>query len=176
MRSFMRLRQRMNVLFPHPDGPMSAVISFAAMSSVTPSSARFFAVGDRRARARRRRSRALPRGPATDRARSRRGPVVGTRPRRPQGWSSSPRRSSSDGIPSCAYPVRHRLPTLLVVVPQQDRGHVGEEGDDEQHHHRGGGQTHPELVLRFTDPLVDDLRERGVGGVELLEEVRSFRS
>ena len=25
MRSFMRFRQRMNVLFPHPDGPMIAV-------------------------------------------------------------------------------------------------------------------------------------------------------
>jgi hypothetical protein len=29
MRSFIRLRQRRNVLFPHPDGPMNAVISRA---------------------------------------------------------------------------------------------------------------------------------------------------
>ena len=39
MRSFMRLRQRRNVDLPQPDGPMSAVISFRRMSSVTPWSA-----------------------------------------------------------------------------------------------------------------------------------------
>jgi hypothetical protein len=29
MMSFIRLRVRRNVLFPHPDGPMNAVTSFA---------------------------------------------------------------------------------------------------------------------------------------------------
>ncbi len=28
MRSFMRLKQRMNVLLPHPEGPMNAVTWF----------------------------------------------------------------------------------------------------------------------------------------------------
>jgi hypothetical protein len=28
MRSFMRLKQRMKVLLPHPDGPMKAVTKF----------------------------------------------------------------------------------------------------------------------------------------------------
>ena len=39
MRSFIRFRQRMNVLFPQPDGPMNAVTAFLCTSSVTPSRA-----------------------------------------------------------------------------------------------------------------------------------------
>ena len=35
----MRLKHRMNVDFPHPDGPMNAVTKSLRMSSVTPSSA-----------------------------------------------------------------------------------------------------------------------------------------
>jgi hypothetical protein len=35
IRSFIRFKQRMNVDFPHPDGPINAVISFACRSSVT---------------------------------------------------------------------------------------------------------------------------------------------
>ena len=31
MRSFMRLKQRISVLLPHPDGPISAVISLPRM-------------------------------------------------------------------------------------------------------------------------------------------------
>ena len=36
MRSFIRLKQRMNVLLPHPDGPMKAVTWFLKISSDTP--------------------------------------------------------------------------------------------------------------------------------------------
>ena len=32
----MRLRQRMTVLLPHPEGPISAVISFLRMDMLTP--------------------------------------------------------------------------------------------------------------------------------------------
>ena len=35
----MRLKQRMNVLLPQPDGPIIAVTSFGAMSSETPRTA-----------------------------------------------------------------------------------------------------------------------------------------
>ena len=35
----MRLKQRMKVLFPHPDGPMNAVTVFLWTSSATSSSA-----------------------------------------------------------------------------------------------------------------------------------------
>src|SRR4051794_10533800 len=40
MRSFIRFRQRRKVLFPHPDGPMRAVISLLRTSSVTSRKAR----------------------------------------------------------------------------------------------------------------------------------------
>ena len=36
----MRLKQRMNVLLPQPDGPMNAVTKFSKMSSVTVFNAR----------------------------------------------------------------------------------------------------------------------------------------
>src|SRR4051794_11941595 len=39
MRSFMRFRQRRKVLLPHPEGPISAVISFSPMARSTPRSA-----------------------------------------------------------------------------------------------------------------------------------------
>jgi hypothetical protein len=39
MWSFMRLRQRRNVDFPHPDGPMSAVTWIRGMSMLTLSTA-----------------------------------------------------------------------------------------------------------------------------------------
>ena len=35
IRSFMRFRQRIRVDLPQPEGPISAVISFLAMSKVT---------------------------------------------------------------------------------------------------------------------------------------------
>jgi len=34
IRSFIRFRQRINVLLPQPDGPIRAVISFTLMSNV----------------------------------------------------------------------------------------------------------------------------------------------
>jgi hypothetical protein len=37
--SFIRFRQRMKVLFPHPDGPMNAVTAFLWTSSVASRSA-----------------------------------------------------------------------------------------------------------------------------------------
>ena len=37
----MRLKQRMNVLFPHPEGPMNAVTVFRKTSMVTSSIAGF---------------------------------------------------------------------------------------------------------------------------------------
>jgi hypothetical protein len=40
MRSFIRLKQRMSVDFPHPDGPMIAVMRLRWMSKVTSRSAR----------------------------------------------------------------------------------------------------------------------------------------
>jgi hypothetical protein len=36
----MRLKHRMNVLLPHPEGPMNAVTKFLRTSIVTPESAR----------------------------------------------------------------------------------------------------------------------------------------
>jgi len=42
MSSFMRLKQRMSVLLPQPDGPMMAVMRRGRISIVTPLRARFF--------------------------------------------------------------------------------------------------------------------------------------
>ena len=41
IRSFMRLKQRMNVLLPQPEGPMNAVTKFLRTSIVTSFNARF---------------------------------------------------------------------------------------------------------------------------------------
>src|SRR5918999_6500209 len=41
MRSFIRLRQRISVDLPHPDGPIRAVISLRAMSKLTSRTAGF---------------------------------------------------------------------------------------------------------------------------------------
>src|SRR4026207_1962988 len=118
MRSFMRLKQRMNVLLPQPDGPMKAVRVFRGTASVTSSSAGL---------------------PPYETARSL---TVNTFSRRSISARSRPRDTwAMRALSICGDSIWVMSSPLLAVAIAEEDGHrVHREHDPEQHDRSGGGQ------------------------------------
>ena len=126
IRSFIRFRQRENVVFPHPEGPISAVISLRAIEIVTSRMA-----GDPYETETSSTSKTCSRSTSTTSS-----PVARRTSNRCASGSVE-----ADGWVVSVTSISSPLP--LIPVPQQDRRQVDDQDHDQEHHDRRGGEARP---------------------------------
>src|ERR671924_637414 len=158
IRSFIRFKHRRNVVFPQPDGPISAVISLRAIGRVTSRTARKSPYHTDTSLT----SKIVSRGTSARTTSS------GTRTT----TLVSPCSLTGTGSPATGVRVTSTSapsPRPLVSVPQEDRRQVHDQDHRQEHHDRGSGEGGP-LLTRLPRPREDQRWQRRVWPLQRLQE------